>query len=471
VTAGAVRPGAIRRALPLVLLALAVGWTALLHYGLGPRPELGLHWWSPRGFLTRALVGTSWETLIADRSAGFAAFWTPVLVLAAATWLTTRSALMRAAAVTAVLASAMFLFYALGAGITQVAWNLFHWRASATMLAVAAVIACALVSPWLAARWLELGWPARVAWFVPVAFVVLAIERNVTGTNARLPFAISPWPAVQVFALETVGSTIASLLAGIGLGLFGLSRLRARRAPALGLLALAAGLALPLGWLWLGSSGLLPMRAGRPLYVGAGLLTIAGLAAAAVRPWRRGAPALERRALSAVTAALLLGLPLLAGEAWARLDYSRTRDVYAQRIIDALQKYYARESLYPETLDALVEAGDLPAVPQPSIGFRFLDDTGFSYQAFGTSYLLEFAAPRWVQCAYNPPYSDDGEGAPADGAAPATGGASSPLSAAAAPTTRGDSGQPEVAAGGGSEPSGDSLGGAWSCPQSPPELW
>src|SRR5262249_26439691 len=191
---------------------------------------------------TRALIGTSWDALIADRSAGFPAFWAPVLLLAAGVWLTTRSALLRAAAVTAVLASALFLFYALGSGITQVAWNLFHWRASGTMLAASAVIACALVSPWLASRWLELGWPARIAWFVPVAFLVVAIERNVTGTNPRLPFAISPWPAVQVFALETIASTVAALLAGIGLGLFGLSRLRARRGRSFGLLALAVGL-------------------------------------------------------------------------------------------------------------------------------------------------------------------------------------------------------------------------------------
>ena len=448
----------MRRALPLLLLGLLLAWTAIIHYGLGPRPEIGMRWWSPRGFLTRALVGTSWETLIADRSAGFPAFWAPALLLAAGVWLTTRSSLLRTAGVTAVLSSALFLFYALGSGITQVAWNLFHWRASGTMLAVSAVIAGVLVAPWLASRWLGLGWPARIAWLLPVAFLVIAIERNVTGTNPRLPFAISPWPAVQVFALETIGSTMAALLAGIGLGLFGLSRVRAGRGGPLAVLALVAGLALPIGWLWLGSHGMLPIRVGRPLYLAVAVLALAGLAAAAALRWRRGADARRPRALSALTAALLLGLPLLAGELWARLDYSRTRDVYAQRIIDALQKYYARESLYPETLEALVEAGDLTVVPRPAIGFRFLDDSGFTYQAFGTSYLLEFAAPRWVQCAYNPPYSDNGEDA---GDAGAPGGEAATGNPASGTPGGGEPGAPQA----------EALAGAWSCPQSPPELY
>lgn len=443
----------LRRALPGVLLGLALAWTALVHYGLGPRPELGLHWWSPRGFLTRALVGSSWETLIADRSAGFAAFWTPVLALAGAVWLTTRSALLRAAAISTALAAAMFLFYALGSGITQVAWNLFHWRASGTMLAVAGLVGAIVVSPWLAARWLDLPWPARLFWFLPVAFLVLAIERNVTGTNPRLPFAISPWPVVQVFALETVGTTVAAGLAGIGLGLFGLARWRAGRGIGLAALAIAACAALPIGWLWLGSRGLLPFHVGRAQLLAAGSLTLAGVAAAGAIGWRQGSEALQRRALAAGTGALLLGLPLLLGEVWARIDYSRTRDVYARRVIDALQQYYARESIYPDSLDALVQSGDLDAVPRPAIGFGFLDDSSFTYQAFGTSFLLEFAAPRWVQCAYNPPYSDEADAAGGDeqNGAPAE---STPHVAAAGP-----------------DAAGDVRGGAWSCPSSPPELW
>jgi hypothetical protein len=185
----------------------------------------------------------------------------------------------------------------------------------------------------------------------------------------------------------------------------------------------------------------------------AGSLTLAGVAAAGAIGWRQGSEALQRRALAAGTGALLLGLPLLLGEVWARIDYSRTRDVYARRVIDALQQYYARESIYPDSLDALVQSGDLDAVPRPAIGFGFLDDSSFTYQAFGTSFLLEFAAPRWVQCAYNPPYSDEADAAGGDeqNGAPAE---STPHVAAAGP-----------------DAAGDVRGGAWSCPSSPPELW
>ena len=161
---------------------------------------------------------------------------------------------------------------------------------------------------------------------------------------------------------------------------------------------------------------------------------------------------LRRRAVNTATAALLLGLPLLVGQAWARWDYTRTRDVYAQQIIDALRTYYEKEATYPESLDQLVETGLLAAIPKPQIGFPFpgSDDSAFTYQGFGTSYLLEFSAPRWVQCAYNPPYSDED-------------------------AVEDDGDAPDVAQGGdaaAAEPDEADLGdGAWSCPSKPPELW
>jgi hypothetical protein len=125
-------------------------------------------------------------------------------------------------------------------------------------------------------------------------------------------------------------------------------------------------------------------------------------------------------------------------------DYRRTRDARAGAIIDGLQAYYEREELYPDTLDELVSSAVLGEIPEPSIGFGFLYDADFEYQNFGTGYVLEFHAPRWVQCAYNPPWQDEYEDE-----------------------------EPDVAA----EPDDDefesdeSLGGAWSCPSEPPKLW
>jgi hypothetical protein len=64
--------------------------------------------------------------------------------------------------------------------------------------------------------------------------------------------------------------------------------------------------------------------------------------------------------------------------------------------------------------------------------------------------LLEFSAPRWVQCAYNPPYLDED-------------------------VEEGDGAAPDVAQGGSASAAAgdeDELGGgAWSCPSKPPELW
>ena len=84
-------------------------------------------------------------------------------------------------------------------------------------------------------------------------------------------------------------------------------------------------------------------------------------------------------------------------------------------------------------------AGDLAATPTTRIGFAVLSDRAFTYQNFGTNYILEFSAPRWIQCAYNPPWSDgltDEEMAELE--------------------EDGEEADP---------------GGAWSCPSKPPELW
>src|SRR5690606_5732254 len=251
------------------------------------RPDLAARWYSPTGFLTRALQASAFDSLLAERWKGFLAFWTPALLLGAGCWLATRSALARFVAVAAVLASALFVLYALGSETARITWTLFHWRASATMLALAAVVAGVLVAPWLAASWLALAWPLRLATLLPAALGVIAIERGVTGTNPRLPFAISPWPVVQVFGLEVAGTIVASLVAGVALGLAGLATLRraagagASRAP-LGALAIALGLALPAAWLWLGSRGFLPFHAGaRGFAIATGLcalaLAVAGL--------------------------------------------------------------------------------------------------------------------------------------------------------------------------------------------------
>jgi hypothetical protein len=77
------------------------------------------------------------------------------------------------------------------------------------------------------------------------------------------------------------------------------------------------------------------------------------------------------------------------------------------------------------------------------VGFAFLDRPQFVYQNFGINYLLEFSAPRWVQCAYNPPYFDEEDGEEEEFE------------------------DEEIP----SEEDEDGLPGSWSCPSKPPELW
>lgn len=437
-----------RFVVPGMLLAATLGWALLIHHGFGPRPEVPtseLHWWSPRGFWTQALIGSSWEWLLEERPKGIAVFGAPSLLLLLAIRAATQSVWARVVGVIATLATLLFLYYALGSGVTQVAWTFFHWRASGTMLAVAAACGCAVGAPWLAASWLRLGWPARIAWLLPVVLVVLAVERNVTGTDDALPFAISPWPAVQVFGFEAVGTTLAAQFAGVALALLGVRAWRKSKRRFSGMLALAAGIALPaFAWKAFAALELLPFRVTEARMVGAAIACAALVAIAAVGV-RFDPKRLRRRALHLAVAAALVGLPLFVGAAWARWDYTMTRDVNARRIIDALAAYYARESVYPDSLAGLVDAGLIDAIPAPAIGFARpgAPPDAFTYQAFGTSYLLEFSAPRWVQCAYNPPYDDDelsDEGAEAE-------------------ADTGDGEDAELA------------GGSWSCPSKPPELW
>ena len=153
---------------------------------------------------------------------------------------------------------------------------------------------------WLAASWLRLGWPLRLAWLLPVVLLVLVVERNVTGTNDSLPFAISPWPAVQVFGFEAIGTTLAALFAGTGLALLGVRAWRKSKRRFSGVLALLAGVATPaLAWKALSALELLPFRVDQSRMIFAAALNSgpeALTAATAVLPLEAMAEA--RRALA-----------------------------------------------------------------------------------------------------------------------------------------------------------------------------
>jgi len=316
-------------------------------------------------------------------------------------------------------------------------WSFFHWRWSGCMALFSICLGAALTAPLLAESWKRLGWPLRLLLYLPLFAAAVVFERNVTGTDEALSFGISPWPAVPVFALEVFAFAIAVLLIGVAFGLWMLSR-GLKRTPrdriALSIVAAVLAPAIPTVALWLGSKqGLLPFRADPRLLAATAVIALAALAIASMLGTGRNPRRLARRARQCALAGLLLGLPLLVGQILTALDYTATREVRAGQLIDALQRHHDKESLYPENLEELVEAGDLAEIPRPRIGFAFLSQQDFLYQSFGTSYLLEFSAPRWIQCTYNPPYLDEYE----------------------------EEEEEEL----------EDLGGSWSCPSKPPELW
>ncbi|HBZ71639.1 MAG TPA: hypothetical protein DEP35_18700 [Deltaproteobacteria bacterium] len=382
------------------------------------------------------------------------AFSLPAAALLVALFATSRSALARTLGLAALLATLLFLFY--GMGETRPAiWAFFGWRGSAVMLCTALVTAGALCAPLLAGSWLGQAWPLRVAAYLPVLAIVVWAQRNVTGTDPRLPFAISPWPVVSFFGIEIGDALIAGLLACVALLFAGLGLLRGR--PALALLAVGVALAIPVVWVRFRLGADMALL-GAAIVLASAAIGVSAMGRSPMLAPRRAR--LETATRSTAVGALLLALPILCGDLAVAHDYTVTRSQKAQQIIDALARYFQREHSYPESLQELVASKDLAQIPRPQVGFGGGDE-GFTYQNFGASYILEFSAQRWVQCAYNPPWSDDSEGKD-DG--PSAASASNPA------------GGEEQTSPGSEEDAGNAsdderIHGAWSCPTKPPELW
>jgi hypothetical protein len=224
-----------------------------------------------------------------------------------------------------------------------------------------------------------------------------------------------------------------------------------------------------------------PFRLGGGMMAGMGFVCALAIGiGATLGVWRRPEK-LRARALGLAVGSALLAIPVLSGQALARYDYWVTREVRAREITDALATYLEREEIYPDELEHLVEAGDLSEIPEPSIGFGFLYDDPYRYRSFGTSFILEFPSPRWVECAYTPPYADE-DGEDIDENEFGVGAYENPgerqddpdAEESESDAPRADEmhdfdDEPSTEAGANTE--GDSLDEAWSCPSTPPELW
>jgi len=456
---GAAPPPRRFDAFPLgwILALAALGWAFAVYRGVGPVPPGGARsWLEPGGWLLDVLAATSLGAWLDTPLRGLVAFTLPALALAAAVFATTRSALARTLSIGSLIAVAVFLFYGLG-GNRAAIWSFFGWRGSAVMTLFALVMAAAFCAPFLGASWLRRGWPLRLALYLPIVAVVVVALRDVTGTNPRLAFAISPWPVVTMFGIEIGASVVVLLVAAVAL----LLALAASSRLAVG--GRVAAIGVVLGTL-VALAVLLRPQPGLAFAVAACALAAAAIVAILrLAPGRRDGLAFAAHA-SAV-GAILVALPIGVGLAWVDRDYTATREGAAKQINEALKHYFERESGYPDTLEELVASKDLPAVPMPQVGFGVDGEPAFTYQNFGTSYILEFSAPRWVQCAYNPPWGDEDleeeeeEGAAAEPAAPPSADADGvPGEELASNDEAGDA-------------VSDAMPGSWSCPRKPPELW
>ncbi|MGH0035206.1 MAG: hypothetical protein ACQGVK_09280 [Myxococcota bacterium] len=442
--AGAAGPGPVREGsrrgpsawLGWVFATAELAYVLFLHHGVGVAPGgFPTRWWHP----TQFLLDVEWIARLIDlplQASLVAAL--PAALLAAGVFATHRGATARWLALSGVVASLLFGFY--GFGPVRI-WEFFHWRGSLVMATIAVCLGGVLAAPWLARSWLERHPVLQVLLYLPVLLAVVVLLRHTTGTDERLSFNFSPWPAVTLFGLEIGAYAVVGVLFGLAIGVASLAELRSR--PGVAAAGLALGLAWPLGWMLFRFGSLPEGSAAALVVVSAVLIALGGLTR---EPGRTAA--LRRRASHLALGGLLAFVPLAAGRALSTGDYTATRFVRAEQIIGALARHYEKRDGYPEDLGELVELGYLERIPRPRVGFDFvyaltgLEPIEFSYQSLGSSYVLEFEFTEWVQCAYNPPWEDEEEDA--------------------------DWGADD---GDGEDWEDDELEEAWSCPESRPELW
>ena len=427
------------------VLRIAIGWIALvlldgyatwLHQGLASPPGgFASQWWHPTQFLILHPTIGGWEP-------GEGAFYLslPAIALTGVVFWGSRSAIARTLALMLLITTIVMPMLAFG----ESPWELFHWRLSVVILVISLAIAVAIMSPALTDAWLRRGVALRLLLYVPVAFAVIALMRNATGTDETLVANVSPWPSITVFGLEMATYTIVGILFGVGIGLAALTQWEERKGFAL--VGVVAGCVFPAIWFHQRFQGDDPS----PL-VALTVVTAIVLGLSTITRWGDRGQRIGHRATIFVLGAALVITPIIAGRAWAAADYTVNKFVRARIATDALAKYFEKEGVYPDTLDVLTEQNYLEELPTPRVGFDFLYDIGFlppiefDYRSLGSSYVLEFNSTEWVQCAYNPPWSAGSGGSEYE--------------------------DDEEYAEEYGEEYDDESGEAWSCPDTRPSLW
>ena len=249
---------------------------------------------------------------------------------------------------------------------------------------------------------------------------IYALSIEVTGTNPMLQWNLSPWPTVTLYGFLLIGLVLAVIHLSAGAGILVGARWSGATGLALGALTAAALAGVLRGIPFEQTTALRLVVLALP----AALIVAVVLRRAATRP---------PDPVAFLAAGLLMLCTVKFGQWHAEWFLEQAREVIAPKVIDAIERYRAEQAVYPSDLAALVPK-QLPAIEQPRIGWLDWDEEVFTYTDLGDSFLLEFAGPLWVQCAYSPPYEEE-----ADEAEP------------------------------GAEP--ERLEAAWSCQRKPPRLW
>ena len=424
----------VARILHLMLfLGLAVFYYEFLGAGATPseRAQQGI-WWKPAGW-ARSL---DWEILAPLQQIGadtvqarhegrfeprslipLGLFAAPVAVLTAVGFALFRGALIRAALLALGLTLIAFSYYG---WLDVETWQDYGWRWPAVLLATASYLAVFALAPGIVAAARRRARVFQIAGLLAFVLPIYALSIEVTGTNPTLQWNLSPWPTVTLYGFLLFGLVLAVIHLSAGAGIL----VGARRSGAAGL-ALGALTAVALAVVLHG----IPFEQTTALRLVV-LAVPAVLVVALVQ--RRGATHTPDAVAFLVAGFLILSC-VKAGQWHAEWFLGQAREETAPQVIDAIERYHAEQAVYPSDLAALVPK-QLRAIVQPHIGWLDWDEEVFTYTDLGDSFLLEFAGPLWVQCAYSPPYEEDVDEAE-PGAAP------------------------------------ERLEAAWSCQRKPPRLW
>ena len=90
--------------------------------------------------------------------------------------------------------------------------------------AIAFALAATLTSSLLAGSWLRLGMAARLATYLPVFLLVMAVIRGTTGTSEAGSFGVSPWPVFTTFGLDNAVFILCGLLFAAAVGVLSFAR-------------------------------------------------------------------------------------------------------------------------------------------------------------------------------------------------------------------------------------------------------